>query len=53
MFAEKVHQIAPGLWAFSPGVGVANRVDEGHDAVADESHGQEVLGAFGVEEHGA
>lgn len=51
VFAEKVHQVAPGFGAFLPRMGVADRVDQGHDTVADKGHGKEVLGAFGVEQH--
>jgi hypothetical protein len=40
---EAVHQVTPRFGAALPGVGVGYRVDEGHDAVADEGHGGEVL----------
>ena len=52
VLAEGVHQVAPGLWTFFPGFGVLGRMNEGHDAVADQDHGEEVLRSFGVEEHG-
>ena len=42
-----MHQVAPGFGAVLPGVGVGYGVDEGHDAVADEDHGSEVLCAGG------
>ena len=49
---EALHEVAPGFGAALPGVGVGYRVDEGHDAVADEDHGGEVLCAGGgSEEH--
>jgi hypothetical protein len=47
-----VHEVAPGFGASLPGVGVGYGVDEGHDAVAYEDHGGEVLCAGWVgEEH--
>jgi len=49
---EAVHEVAPGFGAVLPGVGVGYRVDEGHDAVANEDHGGEVLCAGGCrDEH--
>ena len=42
-----MHEVAPGFGAALPGVGVGYGVDEGHDAVADEDHGGEVLCAGG------
>ena len=49
---EAVHEVAPGFGAAGPGVGIGYRVDEGHDAVADEDHGGEVLCAGGCrDEH--
>ena len=48
-----MHEVAPGFGAALPGVGVGYGVDEGHDAVADEDHGGEVLCAGGGgDEHG-
>jgi hypothetical protein len=44
-FGELVHPVLPELWTLVPGVGVLFRVDDGHDAVSDENHGGEVLGA--------
>ena len=46
-FGEAVHEVAPRFGAVLPGVGVGYGVDEGHDAVADEDHGGEVLCASG------
>ena len=40
---EAVHEVAPGLGTFAPGFGVGGGADKGHDAVADEDHGGEVL----------
>lgn len=44
---EAVHEVAPGFGAALPCVGVEGGVNEGHDAVADEDHGGEVLCASG------
>lgn len=49
---EEVHEVAPRSWALLPGFGVFGRVDDGHDAVADENHGGEVLEALRGKEHG-
>lgn len=38
-FAKDVHELLPELWTFSPCVGVADGVDQGHDTIADEDHG--------------
>ena len=47
-----MHEVAPGFGAALPGVGVGYGVDEGHDAVANEDHGGEVLCAGGCrDEH--
>ena len=52
-FGEAVHEVAPGLGALLPGFRVVAWVDEGHDAVADEDHGGEVLCAgWAGDEHG-
>jgi len=51
-FAEVAHEFAPGFRPVGPGVGVQGWVDEGHDSVANEDHGGEVLCAGGVrDEH--
>jgi hypothetical protein len=49
---QGAHEIAPGGGPDVPCVGIALRVDEGHDAVSDEGHGDEVFPAFGGQEHG-
>lgn len=45
-FRERVHQFAPGFGAFLPCFGVVARVNDGHDAIADQDHGSEVLCSF-------
>ena len=53
VFGEVVHQVAPRLRPLFPGAGVARGVDECQDTISDEDHGQEVLGALCIEEHGS
>lgn len=52
IFREVVHKVAPGPGTLFPGAGVVGRMDERHDAVADEDHCGEVLRTFGSKEHG-
>ena len=50
---QGAHEFAPGAGSAVPGFGRVGGAGEGHDAVADEDHGGEVLCAgWAGEEHG-
>ncbi len=48
---ECMHQILPGLWTSLPGERVFLRVNQRHNAVADQEHGGKVLPAGGRKKH--
>ncbi len=48
---ERLHQILPGFWAVLPRAGIATRVNQSHDTVADQGHRGKVLPAAEVELH--
>lgn len=48
---QAAHEGSPGRGTGVPGHGVALRVNQSHDAIADEGHGGEVFPAFRSQEH--